>query len=239
MSYSRIVFNILLITLILGITGCGQKSEIKETAVERIQMVWKENPKKSHTTFNLHWDEKKTKIWGKEIIYKYGSWNPKEVTLNDEEIQKQFWSYQNNTTSDTHYITPKAEELLLQILSYPQFDASMNICGKDFVTESHPYWRDDMIGQYINPGYVDINEFLKINSETNRKQINISLLRNTFVQMFRQDGNVLVSNCLKQNKLWGDLQGMIPLYNELIDEVRADPIEKLQDGWNPIYTPEK
>ena len=96
-----------------------------------------------------------------------------------------------------------------------------------------------MIGQYINPGYVDINEFLKINSETNRKQINISLLRNTDVQMFRQDGNVLVSNCLKQNKLWGGLQGMIPLYNELIDEVRSDPIEKLQDGWNPIYTPEK
>jgi hypothetical protein len=115
----------------------------------------------------------------------------------------------------------------------------MNLCGKDFVTESHPYWRDDMIDQYINPGYININDFLKINPETKRKQIDVSLLKNTFVQMFRQDGNVLVSNCLKQNKLWGDLQGMIPLYNQLMDEIRADPDEKLYDGWNPLHMPEK
>ncbi len=62
MSYTKIVFNVLLITLVLGITGCGQKPEIKGPTTEKIQKEENENPKKSHTTFNLHWDEKKTKI---------------------------------------------------------------------------------------------------------------------------------------------------------------------------------
>jgi predicted small lipoprotein YifL len=62
MSHTKIAFNILLITLVLSITGCGQKPEIKEPTTGKIQKEENENPKKSHTTFNLHWDEKKMKI---------------------------------------------------------------------------------------------------------------------------------------------------------------------------------
>lgn len=131
-------------------------------------------------------------------------------------------------------MTPEAESILLQILSYPQLDRAMSVCGRYFVTRSHPYWRDDMISQYIDPARLDINDFLVINPETHRKQTNLPLLHNTLNQMFRQDRIVIVSDCLEEQKMWDDLQGMIPLYNQLIDEVRADPVEKLVDGWNPI-----
>ena len=129
-------------------------------------------------------------------------------------------------------ITPQIENLVASFFANPILLQSSQACAKYF-------WKDDRDGKlyypqedmgepsgWWNPYVIDINEFMKINPLSGRKEIEPSILWtfNTQIQFapLKPDQrshypNMLLIECLKKNKLLIPLQKHVGSHYEKIE----------------------
>lgn len=175
----------------------------------------------------------------KPIKYIFGQWNPPETHITNEMRQQMQTIHEQNlawqpipddleknyrftyeeleeltNTGNTQFswyrqtITTKMEEALLDFLSSKALKYVIESCYSDFVQYGDPMWRDDTT--WINPHWININDFLSINPNTWRKKIHYELVENIMYQV--TNDNIPIKKCLQDKWVYKNIESELSWY---------------------------
>lgn len=109
-------------------------------------------------------------------------------------------------------VTPETEQALLSFLSSESLRYVVENCYWGFVRYGHPMWRDDTV--WIEPHWVNINDFLIINPYIGRKQIQYELIDNVLYQI--TNDNISIKECLQEKRQYDKVKEELEsLYTKL------------------------
>jgi len=133
------------------------------------------NPKVKFEKFNpqLNWKDKKLKINGKEIDYRFGEGNPEEVALNPEDYRAK------GDHDGIPYVTPETEKNLNDFLSDSDLPDILDKCenyNRNEMARLNPNIPANQLPILLSSSDFDIENLMKIDPNTGRKEIDLSII---------------------------------------------------------------